>query len=76
MQAPKNQDPEAWARFNESQLNLSRTIARHPLSREVHALVICMRNAASELANGGERENRIAEQLYRALAVFAQETGT
>lgn len=99
MQEPKNQDPVAWARFNESQstleLSLSRAITRQNrdearANREIRSfavevrvmpdslkdLIIVVRNAASELENGGERENRIGQQLLTALAAFAQETGT
>jgi hypothetical protein len=73
---PNNIDPEAWARFNEQLPRLCDiAIEVVELPQAVNDLTLAVRRAASELHGLSEKSDRIAEQLYAALARFAKETG-
>ena len=93
MLKPTNQDPAAWAEYNQwrsamcnmfvgnlyAELALTQSatgIDVRSLPTPVLNLVIAVRRAATDLELGGERENRIANQLWSALADIAKETGT
>lgn len=105
MNQPNNIDPEAWARFNETeqrkpldgrdqpvpQMVVNRDEWLLPFERiaiediaievvelpqAVRDLTLAVRRAASELHGLSEKSDRIAEQLYAALARFAKETGS
>jgi hypothetical protein len=73
---PNNICPEAWARFNEQLPRLCDiAIEVVELPPAVDDLTLAVRRAASELHGLSEKSDRIAEQLYAALARFAKDTG-